>query len=86
METVTANRFLKSYVKNANIKRIPLAGTIELNTNCNFKCLHCYQVTPHQSLSLSDFKAYLTQVKASGCIFLTITGGEPLLHPDFFTM
>lgn len=56
--------------------------------NCNLKCKHCY-ITPHKKLEKSDFISldliknaiYTNATKNVENIYLT--GGEPLLHPQF---
>ena len=71
-------------------RRYPLGGTIELTERCNMRCLHCYINQPvHQQAAraseLTTIQAVdiLDQAADAGCLFLTITGGEPLLRPDF---
>ncbi len=67
-------------------KRFPLSGTFELTWNCNFRCAHCYlQDRPPEAnaLSLSSIRTVLDQLADSGCLGISLTGGEPLLHPDF---
>ncbi len=56
--------------------------------NCNLRCKHCY-ITPHKKLEKSDFISvdlikntiYSNATKSVENIYLT--GGEPLLHPQF---
>ncbi|MGI6395443.1 MAG: radical SAM/SPASM domain-containing protein [bacterium] len=59
---------------------------LEITNSCNEKCLHCYhpqnrEVKFLKNLPLLD-KA-LSEFGELGFIFLTVTGGEPLLHPEF---
>lgn len=56
---------------------------------CNLKCRHCYQedyscVMPYAEMAetLEKYDAYLCGEGFEGQI--NLTGGEPLLHPDFF--
>ncbi|MCQ2518484.1 MAG: radical SAM protein [Lachnospiraceae bacterium] len=58
---------------------------------CNLSCLHCYQEDINALMSLEDmlkvldrYKQYLKLMNYEGQI--NLTGGEPLLHPDFFTI
>jgi radical SAM protein with 4Fe4S-binding SPASM domain len=53
---------------------------------CPLSCSHCY-LSPHPSipeLSLADATAILKKLQTAGVLFLTLTGGEPTLHPQFF--
>lgn len=66
-------------------KNIPFSCGIELTWRCNHKCIHCYQYPPSSNeLSTQEIKDILTQLAAAGCLFLQLTGGEPLLRPDFW--
>ena len=71
-------------------KRYPLSGTIELTERCNLDCVHCYINQPagsaehrQRELTTAQWKDVLDQIAAEGCLYLLITGGEPLLRPDF---
>ncbi|MBF0198176.1 MAG: radical SAM protein [Planctomycetes bacterium] len=66
-------------------KQIPGNGTIELIENCNFRCLHCYQgQEKHKEiLSGQEWMEIAGQLEKEGMLWILLTGGEPLLHPDF---
>ena len=71
-------------------RRFPLTGMFELTDRCNLNCVHCYinqpagnQVARSKELTTNQVKNILDQVAAAGCLFLTFTGGEVLLRPDF---
>ena len=58
---------------------------IELTSRCNERCIHCY--IPHEN-KLFDIKpelyySVLEQLEKMGTFGLTLSGGEPLLHPQF---
>lgn len=58
---------------------------IELTSRCNERCVHCY--IPHES-KIADidphlFYDVLDQCRDIGVLTLTLSGGEPLLHPNF---
>ncbi len=76
------NRNLKASV---SARRVPTSGTIELIENCNFRCVHCYQgMQKHKEvLSAARWKGILDEVCEAGTLWLLITGGDPLLHPEF---
>ena len=70
-------------------KRIPLSGSLELTFRCNLRCVHCYldgQHTPspeQHELTTSEITDIIDQIVAEGCLWLLLTGGEPLVRPDW---
>lgn len=63
---------------------IPFSATIEITDSCNLKCIHCYRNIPNPSYwNLDTFEKALVSLKELGTLHLTLTGGEPLLHPHF---
>ncbi|MEK6715516.1 MAG: radical SAM protein [Candidatus Omnitrophota bacterium] len=70
----------------AKVKKraIPLFCNFALTWRCNHRCIHCHPYLPRsKELSTQEIKDALGQLDALGCFFLTFTGGEPLLRPDF---
>lgn len=65
---------------------VPLHIMLELTNHCNLWCRHCYisDRPPKGELSLDEFKDILDQLAAEGALFLTFSGGEPLVRKDFF--
>ncbi len=71
--------------------RIPVDGTFELTVRCNLHCKMCLfrhddsenasirtsELTAEQWIDLAD------QVAEAGTLSLLLTGGEPMLRPDF---
>ena len=71
-------------------ERVPLSGGIALTHRCNLGCLHCYAredaAKPEEhgrELATGQWRKILDEIKAAGCLYLLITGGEPLLRNDF---
>jgi radical SAM protein with 4Fe4S-binding SPASM domain len=68
-------------------RRVPLCGSLELTRRCNLRCVHCYAgplATPARpELSTAQVCGLLDQIVDAGCLSLLLTGGEPLLRPDF---
>jgi radical SAM protein with 4Fe4S-binding SPASM domain len=72
--------------------RQPLLGhlDIELTERCNNACLHCYINLPahdrraaQRELAAGEWKDVLRQAADLGALSVRLTGGEPLLRPDF---
>lgn len=58
---------------------------IEITSICNERCIHCY--IPHENKTSSIdpqlFFNIIEQCNNMRILHLTLTGGEPMLHPDF---
>jgi radical SAM protein with 4Fe4S-binding SPASM domain len=74
-------------------KRIPFSFELEVTARCNNNCRHCCINLPggdikarKQELSLEEIKEITDQAVAMGAIWCLITGGEPLLREDFFSI
>jgi MoaA/NifB/PqqE/SkfB family radical SAM enzyme len=70
-------------------RRIPASGSIALTERCNLRCKHCYLDPGNQistELSTEKWLSIIDEITAAGCLDLLITGGEPLLRPDFPTI
>jgi len=66
-------------------QRVPFGGNLALTYRCNLRCCHCYGAgsTGGPELSASRWNHLLDEVADAGCLFLVMTGGEPLLSADF---
>ena len=71
-------------------RRVPLSGSIELTSRCNLACAHCYINLPasdasarERELGTEELTAVLDEIADEGCLWLLLTGGEPLLRSDF---
>ncbi len=78
----STQEYLEEHFKN-NPKLMSLQ--IELTNRCNERCVHCY--IPHDK-KISDiepalFYEVLDQCRDMGVLSLTLSGGEPMLHPNF---
>lgn len=70
--------------------RTPLNATLELTYRCNNRCVHCYCNLPasdrratEEELSTAEIRTVLDGLAGMGSLWLLLTGGEPLLRPDF---
>lgn len=63
---------------------IPFSATIEITDTCNLKCIHCYRNIPKKSYwNIDTFTKVLSELKALGTLHITLTGGEPFMHPNY---
>jgi radical SAM protein with 4Fe4S-binding SPASM domain len=73
-----------------SLKRIPFSFELELTARCNNNCRHCYINLPagnrevmKKELSLKKIMQLADQAVELGSLWCLISGGEPLLRPDF---
>jgi MoaA/NifB/PqqE/SkfB family radical SAM enzyme len=72
-----------------HIPRLPLEGNIDLTYRCNCNCRHCWLRLPandkveKRELSLDEIDRIVGEARAMGCRRWLISGGEPMLRPDF---
>lgn len=70
--------------------RLPLRGTLDLTYRCNNDCRHCWvrldpgDSTRQQELTTEEIYDIVKQARALGCREWSISGGEPMLRPDFY--
>ena len=74
----------------ARKQHLPIAAGIELTHRCNLACVHCYvnlpaadRVAKKREMTTTQAKAVIDQIVDAGVLYLTLTGGEPLLRADF---
>jgi AdoMet-dependent heme synthase len=60
---------------------------IELTWRCNWRCVHCYQDRHDvEILNTSDLLTLFDALAAAGTMHVILTGGEPLVRRDLFTL
>ena len=66
----------------------PLSCNFELTYRCNLKCEFCYNVEDVASRELTTPQILDTLRKLGdlGVMYCALTGGEPMVHPDFWTI
>lgn len=88
-------RFMENKTEFVDVKtkkalpRLPLSGEIDLTYRCNNNCRHCWVRLPDKSpqkreeLSFDEIVKIVDDARESGCREWNISGGEPMLRPDF---
>lgn len=84
----TWNEFRSQTWLRARREGIPLSGTFELTPLCNFRCQMCYvrldELPANRRLrSAAEWLDLARQAADAGTYAVTLTGGEPLSHPEF---
>jgi radical SAM protein with 4Fe4S-binding SPASM domain len=73
-------------------KRLPLSGSLEITFRCNLRCAHCYvgdqrSGDPEQAeMSTAEIERIFDELVDAGCLWLLLTGGEPLVRPDLLQL
>ena len=74
-------------------KRLPLYGILELLPLCNLNCDMCYVRMSKQEQeqvgrlrTISEWLTIAEDMAKAGTLFVLLTGGEPLLYPEFRTL
>ena len=69
--------------------RLPLEGHLDLTYRCNNHCRHCWLWLPvnakeqKEELNFNEVKSIVDDARSMGCRKWSISGGEPMLRPDF---
>ena len=75
---------MEALYEKAERNGLTLSVHFELTYRCNIKCKHCYiRGDLNNEVSTDEAKKILDNLAESGVLFVTFTGGEPLLRKDF---
>lgn len=69
----------------SSIKNISISVLMELTYRCDFKCSHCFYKNSDKNkeeLKIDEILNLLVELKESGTLFLTFSGGEVFLRKD----
>ncbi len=82
--------YMQYLLDRAYAQKRPVSGTIELTARCNLSCKMCYihrKRWDPEALAGERPTAFwldmIDQLRQAGTLTLLLTGGEPLLYPDF---
>ena len=80
--------FERMLMDRANAAFLPFSGGMELSPICNMHCGMCYvrqdkERAEKKILRADEWLRIGESAKEAGVLYLLLTGGEPLLHPDF---
>lgn len=89
---------LEHLLSQATLRQHPLHASIELTYACNLACRFCYNPIARKNqlrseppssptnlpLTFEEIVDLLDQLRELGVLYLTLTGGEPILHPRFW--
>src|SRR5882762_1782495 len=79
-----ANALQELTVRNWS-RAVPMSALFELTFVCNHACSFCYNSpTGQKEMSTAEVKDALRKLADFNILYLTLTGGEPLVRRDFF--
>jgi len=68
-------------------RNAPLNVHFDVTYRCNERCVHCYlDHSDHGEMTTAEIKRVLAELAEAGTLFLTFSGGEIFLRPDFFEL
>ena len=80
----------KNMMKYAAAKSVPINGSFELLPLCNMNCKMCYVRLSREEMeqkgrfrTADEWLSLAEQMQKAGTLFLLLTGGEPLMYPEF---
>ncbi|MGN0479535.1 MAG: radical SAM protein, partial [Hominenteromicrobium sp.] len=91
MELYHASTYAEQVLRaKADQNHIPLGGSLELLPLCNMDCKMCYvrktkaeMDAEGRLLTCDEWLKIADEAVQEGLLFLLLTGGEPLLYPEF---
>jgi radical SAM protein with 4Fe4S-binding SPASM domain len=72
-------------IESAFAKAIPLSCQVEITYRCNHECTFCYNSpTGEAEMTTEQLFEALRKISEFGVLYTTLTGGEPLVHKNFW--
>ena len=84
----TGSQYEQLLRSKAERQKLPYGGGMELLPFCNMSCNMCYihqntGISYQELLSGKEWISIAEKARDAGVLYILLTGGEPLLHPDF---
>lgn len=90
LDSSESRSYVHALYERAVQEKVPLTGTIDLTYQCSLRCVHCYlgpqvRKSERRSEEMATEKVFslIDELVEAGCLFLSFSGGDPLLHKDF---
>lgn len=82
------SRSLSDVISSSWDNHVLFSLMLELTYACELNCSFCYNDRNKHGkmLTLEKYKDLLTEARGMGCLYLTLTGGEPTLYRDFMNL
>jgi radical SAM protein with 4Fe4S-binding SPASM domain len=87
---LSTEEYLTKFLETSRQLRVPLSGSLEVTHDCNLRCVHCYlgpqakrQKHDEEEMDTGRIQDLIDEIADAGCLYLLLTGGEPLLREDF---
>ena len=89
MDTLSYTKFLARFTDKAYKDDCPIVGSFELTPLCNFNCKMCYvhlqdNSVKNKILSGNQWINLMKEAVDRGMLNAMLTGGEAMMHPDFW--
>lgn len=86
VETTAPKNLYREITQNAWKKARPIQALFELTYRCNHLCTFCNNPLSREGAELKKDEVFrvLGELKELGVLYVTLTGGEPLLRTDFW--
>lgn len=89
MKKISNKQFMRRIIDNANKNALPVFGSFELTPFCNFDCKMCYihlydPKLSERMLSGKQWIRLMDEAIDRGMLSALLTGGEAMMHPDFW--